>query len=57
MPGGLVFDTPEQIKAAAQRIHQQTIATQAMPLGNLTRMTAEERAHHGRRQAEGAPLQ
>ncbi len=56
-PGGLVFDTPEQIKAAAQRIHQQTIATQAMPLGNLTRMTAEERALLGRWLAEGAPLQ
>lgn len=42
-PGGLLLDTPERIKAAAQRIHQQTIATQAMPIGNLTKMTEEER--------------
>src|SRR4030095_11831669 len=35
-PGGVMFDTAEQVKAAAQRIHQQTIATQAMQIGNLT---------------------
>jgi uncharacterized membrane protein len=55
-PGGLTFDTPEQIKAAAPRIHQQTIATQAMPIGNLTRMTEEERALLGKWLAEGARL-
>jgi uncharacterized membrane protein len=54
-PGGLTFDTPEQIKAAAPRIHQQTIATQAMPIGNLTKMTDEERALLGKWLAEGAP--
>ena len=43
-PGGVVFDTPEQVKAAAPRIHQQTVATQAMPIGNLTKMTDAERA-------------
>jgi uncharacterized membrane protein len=55
-PGGLTFDTPEQIKAAAPRIHQQTIATQAMPIGNLTKMTDEERALLGKWLAAGAPL-
>jgi uncharacterized membrane protein len=55
-PGGLTFDTPEQIKAAAPRIHQQTIATQAMPIGNLTKMTDDERALLGRWLAEGAPI-
>ncbi len=55
-PGGLTFDTPEQIKAAAPRIHQQTIATQAMPIGNLTKMTDDERALLGKWLAEGAPL-
>jgi uncharacterized membrane protein len=55
-PGGLAFDTPDQIKAAAPRIHQQTIATQAMPIGNLTRMTDEERQLLGKWLAEGAPL-
>jgi uncharacterized membrane protein len=56
-PGGLTFDTPEQIRAAAPRIHQQTIATQAMPIGNLTKMTDEERALLGRWLAAGAPLE
>ncbi len=55
-PGGLTFDTPEQIKAAAPRIHQQTIATQAMPIGNLTKMTEDERALLGQWLAEGAPI-
>jgi uncharacterized membrane protein len=55
-PGGLTFDTPEQIKAAAPRIHQQTIATQAMPIGNLTKMTDEERALLGKWLAAGAPI-
>jgi uncharacterized membrane protein len=55
-PGGLTLDTPEQIKAAAPRIHQQTIATQAMPIGNLTKMTDEERALLGKWLAEGAPI-
>ncbi len=53
-PGGLMLDTPEQVKAAAQRIHQQTIATQAMPIGNLTKMTDEERALLGKWLADGA---
>ena len=53
-PGGLMFDTPEQIQAAALRIHQQTIATQAMPIGNLTKMTDEERQLLGRWLTEGA---
>ncbi len=54
-PGGVMLDTPERIQAAAPRIHQQAIATQAMPIGNLTKMTAEERTLLGRWLAEGAP--
>ncbi|MCZ7563600.1 MAG: urate hydroxylase PuuD [Burkholderiales bacterium] len=53
-PGGLRLDAPEHIRAAAARIHQQTIATQAMPIGNLTKMTEEERALLGRWLAAGA---
>jgi uncharacterized membrane protein len=56
-PGGLALDTPEQIKAAAQRIHQQTIATSAMPIGNLTKMTDEERKLLGKWLAAGAPVE
>jgi uncharacterized membrane protein len=55
-PGGLMLDTPEQVKAAAQRIHQQTIATQAMPIGNLTKMTDEERSLLGKWLAAGAGI-
>ena len=42
-PNGVVFDTPDQIVSQATQIHQQTVTTQAMPIGNLTQMTAEER--------------
>ena len=56
-PGGLKLDTPEQVKAAAQKIHQQTIATRAMPIGNITKMTEEERALLGKWLAGGASVQ
>ena len=55
-PGGLRLDTPEQIKAAAPRIYQQAIATNVMPIGNLTKMSDAERALLGRWLAEGADL-
>ena len=42
-PLGVVFDTKEQILAEATRIHQQTVVTSVMPIGNLTAMTNEER--------------
>ena len=43
-PLGIMFDTDEQIFADADRIHQQTVVTRVMPIGNLTAMTDEERA-------------
>lgn len=55
-PGGVMLDTPARIQAAAPRIHQQAIATQAMPIGNLTRMTPEERALLGKWLAAGATI-
>lgn len=55
-PSGVMLDTPERIKAAAARIHQQAVATQAMPLANLTQMTEAERALLGDWLASGAPL-
>jgi len=42
-PLGVVLDTDEQIRAEAARIHQQTVVTRVMPIGNLTAMTDEER--------------
>ena len=56
-PGGVMLDTPERIRAAAPRIQQQAVATQAMPLGNLTQMTADERALLGKWLAEGAEVE
>jgi uncharacterized membrane protein len=42
-PKGVMLETPEQMKLQAPRILEQT-STRAMPLGNLTSMTDEERA-------------
>ena len=42
-PAGVMFDTPEQIRQQAAKIHAQTVASQIMPLGNITQMTQEER--------------
>ena len=42
-PKGVMLDTPERIRAQAQQIYQQTALTRAMPPGNLTGMTEEER--------------
>ncbi len=43
-PLGVVFDTAEQIVAQAPQIHQQTVVTTAMPIGNLTEISDDERA-------------
>jgi len=42
-PGGVMLDNDAQIVAEATRIHQQTVVLEAMPIGNLTAMTDEER--------------
>lgn len=42
-PGGVMLDSDAQIVAEAGRIHQQTVVTRAMPIGNLTGMTDDER--------------
>ena len=42
-PAGVMLETEAQIIANAARIHAQAVATQAMPLGNLTGMKQEER--------------
>jgi uncharacterized membrane protein len=42
-PKGVAFDTPEQVRAQAALIYQQAVVSQAMPLGNLTGMTPDER--------------
>ena len=43
-PKGIILETPAQIVANAAAIRQQSVATRAMPIGNLTHMTEDERA-------------
>jgi uncharacterized membrane protein len=42
-PKGIVFDNVADINLNAKLIYQQSVATKAMPLGNLTKMTDAER--------------
>lgn len=55
-PAGVMLDTPEQIRARAPRIAERAVTQQTMPLGNVTGITAEERALLGRWVRLGAPL-
>ena len=43
-PQGIVFETVEDITRQSMVIHQQTVVTKAMPIGNLTGITDTERA-------------
>jgi len=40
----VVLETDQQIAVEALRIHNQTVVTRVMPIGNLTGITEEERA-------------
>jgi uncharacterized membrane protein len=42
-PKNVMFDTPELIAANAQKMYEQAVVTKAMPIGNLTGMTDDER--------------
>ncbi|GIZ12126.1 urate hydroxylase PuuD [Pseudomonas sp. NCCP-436] len=55
-PSGLLLDTPEQMQAQAAKIHAQSVATQIMPLGNITQMTQDERDLIGAWIAKGAQI-
>ncbi len=46
-PGGIMFDAADQLKSHAQKVLTQAVLTDAMPLGNMTEMTADERARLG----------
>jgi len=43
-PKGVVLDSAESIVRQAGTIHQQTVTSRAMPIGNLTQITEPERA-------------
>ena len=55
-PKGVVLDTPAQIKARSAAIEEQAVETKAMPLGNVTQMTEEERVLLGRWIDQGATI-
>ena len=54
-PGGVMFDSPAQLKTHAARVLAQTVLSDAMPLGNETGMTDEERHLLGAWIRAGAP--
>jgi uncharacterized membrane protein len=45
---GIMLETPEAIRSHAQAVYQQVVVTKAMPLGNMTNITDEERAVIGK---------
>ena len=55
-PKGIMFDNNERVHALATLIKIQSVTTIAMPLGNKTGMTHEERVILGRWVDEGASI-
>jgi uncharacterized membrane protein len=53
-PAGVLLDSAEAIALNAPRIYQQAVQLKAMPLGNVTHITDEERAKLGQWFTEGA---
>lgn len=43
-PAGIRLDTPELIRQNAVKVNMQAVQLKAMPIGNMTQMTEEERA-------------
>ena len=56
-PQGIIYETPQQVKAVVDKIKAQAIDAQIMPPGNLTKITEEERALLGRWIETGAKLE
>ena len=56
-PNGVMYDTPEQIKAMADKIMTRAVRTKTMPQGNKTGMTDEERTILKRWILQGAKIQ
>jgi len=46
-PAGILLQTPELVHKNAAKVYQQAVQLKAMPLGNLTHITDEERAAIG----------
>lgn len=56
-PNGVMYDTPEQVKAMSQKILLRAVTTQTMPQGNTTNMTQEERDLLGQWILQGAKIE
>ena len=56
-PNGVMYDTPEQIQAMADKIMTRAVSTRTMPQGNKTGMTDEERTVLKRWILQGAQIQ
>jgi uncharacterized membrane protein len=56
-PQGIMFDNDKRVKALASLIKTQAVATMAMPLGNKTGISLEERIILGRWIEEGASIE
>ncbi len=54
-PKNVMLNTPDLIAANTQKIYEQAVVTKAMPIGNLTGMTDDERATLAAWIAAGAP--
>jgi len=55
-PQGVVFENARQIRALAPKIYLQAVKTRAMPLGNATQITDDERQSLRDWVAQGAPI-
>ena len=55
--GGILLETPEQMKALSSRIRARAVRSEGMPTANLTNMTREERDLLGRWVEAGAPIE
>jgi len=55
-PNGVMFDTPERIKAMAGRIYERAVNQRTMPFLNRTHITDQERAELGNWIEHGAEL-
>ncbi len=53
-PAGIMLNTPELIHQNATKVNQQAVVLKAMPIGNMTNITPEERAEIGAWFAAGA---
>jgi uncharacterized membrane protein len=56
-PGGVMLDTPARIRQHARVINIYAVRSDAMPPGNLTEMTLQERQIVGAWIEAGAPAQ